>query len=191
MTFAQGSVAKLSDQWTSKFSFVHQRFLTGGIRASEWPLVISEFYRVLQPGGSVQLMELDLASWPHIFEPEAKLLRSRDLLAEKNGLLYDTAKKLAGLLQNAGFTEIRQETVYIPLGKEAGEDGLTGTASICGAWRAMKKPILQADLGIISSEKEFDEAVKAVEDYWDSIDKGAQRAVCLLCAKKPITSTSI
>ena len=69
----------------------------------------------------------------------------------------------------------------------AGEDGLTGNASIGGAWRAMKNAIIQADLGIISSEKEYDELVEAQERQWDSVEKGALMPVLLLCAKKPVS----
>ncbi|KAI8636437.1 S-adenosyl-L-methionine-dependent methyltransferase [Parasitella parasitica] len=41
------------------FDYVHMRLLVTGLRTKEWPVVIAEIYRVLKPGGLVQLVESD------------------------------------------------------------------------------------------------------------------------------------
>ncbi|KAL0074339.1 S-adenosyl-L-methionine-dependent methyltransferase [Phycomyces blakesleeanus] len=41
------------------FDFVHMRLMLSAFRKQEWPLVITEIYRVLKPGGIVQLFESD------------------------------------------------------------------------------------------------------------------------------------
>lgn len=41
------------------FDFVHMRQLIVGLRATEWPNVVAEIFRVLKPGGLVQLVESD------------------------------------------------------------------------------------------------------------------------------------
>lgn len=41
------------------FDFVHMRQLIVALRAKEWPAVLNEIYRVLKPGGLVQLVESD------------------------------------------------------------------------------------------------------------------------------------
>jgi hypothetical protein len=47
-----------STDWTGTFSFIHQRLLFGGLRQDEWPRAISNMYRMLKPGGYVQLGEI-------------------------------------------------------------------------------------------------------------------------------------
>lgn len=41
------------------FDFVHMRLMIIAFRENEWPFVLKEIYRVLKPGGLVQLMESD------------------------------------------------------------------------------------------------------------------------------------
>lgn len=112
--------------------FVHQRFLTNGIQASEWPNAYARFFRVLRPGGSAQFMEVDQATWPQRTKAERKIINSRRLLAEKTGLLFDAAKRSPKMIGNAGFTDIRTETKFISLDKGIciGEDGVVDTAAI-------------------------------------------------------------
>lgn len=41
------------------FDFVHMRLMIIAFRSTEWPLVLKEIFRVLKPGGLVQLVESD------------------------------------------------------------------------------------------------------------------------------------
>lgn len=41
------------------FDFVHMRQLVVALRSNEWLTVIQEIYRVLKPGGLIQLVESD------------------------------------------------------------------------------------------------------------------------------------
>jgi len=48
------SSTSFSLDWSNKFSFVHQRLLYGGLRASEWPVALSEIFRISEPGDATQ-----------------------------------------------------------------------------------------------------------------------------------------
>lgn len=187
VSFKECSVARLPAEWTERFDFVHQRLLAAGILANEWPTVVSEIYRVLRTGGSTQFIELDLMSWPRTTDAEKKLHGGRDALADKIGLLANIGTKIPKLLDDAGFTDVRSEVRYIPLGKryEITEDGERGSASISGAWKAMKKAILEAGVGQFSSEEEYDKVVDTLTEEWDAQEGGVRLPVYLVYARKP------
>lgn len=39
------------------FDFVNMRFMLSAFAVSDWPVVLKETYRVLKPGGVIELME--------------------------------------------------------------------------------------------------------------------------------------
>lgn len=41
------------------FDYVNMRLLIVSLKTTEWPMVIAEIFRVLKPGGLVQLVESD------------------------------------------------------------------------------------------------------------------------------------
>ncbi len=43
----------------NSFDFVHMRLMIIAFRSTEWPVVLKEIFRVLKPGGLVQLVESD------------------------------------------------------------------------------------------------------------------------------------
>ena len=53
------SATNLPKEWSNKFELVNQCFMLSALLAAEWPQVVSEIFRVLKPGGRVQLCELD------------------------------------------------------------------------------------------------------------------------------------
>ena len=49
----------LPNEWNAFFDVVHQRYVANALRAADWKLALSEFHRVLKPGGALQLVEID------------------------------------------------------------------------------------------------------------------------------------
>ncbi|KAI8805113.1 S-adenosyl-L-methionine-dependent methyltransferase [Cladochytrium replicatum] len=47
------------------FDYVHQQNMFTSIPAARWPEIISEFFRVLKPGGYIDLVELEIAHFPN------------------------------------------------------------------------------------------------------------------------------
>lgn len=43
----------------NSFDFIHMRLMIVALRSTEWPFVLNEIFRVLKPGGLVQLVESD------------------------------------------------------------------------------------------------------------------------------------
>ncbi len=71
VTMTIASTTSLPEEWKGQFDLVHQRLLLAALRSEQWPVVLSEMYRVLKPGGAVQLVEFDLS-------PKSKARRWRN-----------------------------------------------------------------------------------------------------------------
>ncbi|EEB93804.1 hypothetical protein MPER_07496 [Moniliophthora perniciosa FA553] len=62
------SVTSLPEEWTNKFDLVNQSLLSGALKAADWPMAVSELYRVTKAGGHVQLCEITRAP-PYLNAP--------------------------------------------------------------------------------------------------------------------------
>ncbi|KLO06586.1 S-adenosyl-L-methionine-dependent methyltransferase [Schizopora paradoxa] len=179
--FSVASVTSLPSGWADKFDFVNQRYLVGALLAKEWPVVLSEFYRVLKPGGAVQLIEIDLRS-PTPETPISVQTRDAKWKAfDTLGLDYGVAGNLAKLLESAGFVEVVDEIRRLPLGKTWGEIGVQGTISIGGAFRNASESLVKA--GALSSNEEYESLMDKLEAEWDL--HGTSYACNVVCARKP------
>ncbi|KAI7857000.1 S-adenosyl-L-methionine-dependent methyltransferase [Circinella umbellata] len=142
------------------FDFVHMRQLIVGLRATEWPNVITEIFRVLKPGGLVQLVESDFT-----------VDRGQDPWI---------ASKLEQLLSDRTFDDIHQETRTIEFGKEG--DPIAG--EMMWSWKsAMRslKPFLADRL-----LKNPDEYNVVIERYFQECTHYHwHMKIWALCARKP------
>ncbi|KAI8804603.1 S-adenosyl-L-methionine-dependent methyltransferase [Cladochytrium replicatum] len=57
----EGNVCARLPYHDNTFDYVHQRFLLAGIPEKSWPDVIKELLRVLKPGGTLDVTEMDIA----------------------------------------------------------------------------------------------------------------------------------
>lgn len=162
--FHVASTTDLLKDWSGKFDLVHQRYLVAALLEEEWPKAISEIYRVLKPGGHIQLIEAhmkDAINAGPAFSRAAKLL---DDVLHKRGLLPDCAKQLGRMLGNAGFVDIVTLDRRVPAGISGGEMGTLGEVTILGAFRRMI-PVFLTE-GLVSSEDEIMELIADVEREW-------------------------
>ncbi|THH14922.1 hypothetical protein EW146_g5486 [Bondarzewia mesenterica] len=163
LSFSINSVTALPEGWTGRFDFVHQRILKVALCSSEWPVAVAEIFRVVRPGGA-----------------------SSKRLLEKRGMLVDVADRLPGMLKEAGFVNVSIEERGMKAGAWAGKDGCEVRDNYIGVYRGMKTPILNAGgLGVVDSEKEFDDFLDAVEAEWDEIE-GTELEMFIMCAQKPL-----
>ncbi|KAI9268925.1 S-adenosyl-L-methionine-dependent methyltransferase [Phascolomyces articulosus] len=147
------------------FDFVHMRQLVVGLRATEWPNVIAEIFRVLKPGGLVQLVESDFT-----------VHRGQDPWI---------ASKLENLLSDRTFNDVQQETRTI----EFGQDGDPIAGEMMWSWKsAMRslKPFLAHRL-----LKNPDEYNPVLERYFQECTHYHwHMKIWALCAQKPSSITT-
>lgn len=186
VTFSVGSVLALPEGWEKKFHIVHQRLLNAALKASEWPVAVRELYRVLQPGGWVQLGEIQ--EWPASLGRESaigrhmrahlKFLRSREID-------IDVGRGLSDLLRDAGFVNISAKIVQIPMGKSWGPLGIDGSRNLEGVLRAAKIPMMSdGGFGAAATEEEYDKLVDDVVKEWDVIE-GYSQTYNIVYAQRP------
>lgn len=171
---------------------IHQRLFIGALLASEWPTDLAELHRVLKPGGIVQLFEVS-DHYPPATPLHARLVKVLTRLHKP--LLYDCGVQLPRMLGEAGFVDVRvvgEGRVALPVGRGAGENGERGKVFYLGAFRGMKRKVLQMDWDgedegvVFKSEKEYDEFLDEIEKEWDSVEGGRMFPVHLICARKPL-----
>jgi len=174
-------VTSLPSEWSGKFDLINQRFLFGALLAKEWPTALSEMHRVLKPGGTVQLIEMD----PRFPVPETPTADQMQLIVQKvfdaHGLQVGVAGDLAGLLHAAGFVDVVSEKKQMPVGKLWGEIGLQGSSSIGGAVRNMSSIVVRS--GAAASEDKYRGLVDKLEEEWNI--HGNQYPSWIVVARKP------
>lgn len=180
--FSIASVTSLPLEWSNKFELVNQRFLSGALLAPEWQKALAEIYRVLKPGGAVQIMELD----PRRVVPDTKvatqvcaaMTKACDML----GLQIDVTEHVSELLREAGFVDIVHETKRAPVGKMWGETGMQGTLSFAGAFRNLSG--IMVKVGLFSSEEEYLRLADKLPEEWDT--HGSHFLCTIATARKPV-----
>ncbi|KAF9455049.1 S-adenosyl-L-methionine-dependent methyltransferase [Macrolepiota fuliginosa MF-IS2] len=183
MKFEIQSVLRLPPDWTNKFTIVHQRLLIAGLRTHEWEQATKEMYRVLKPGGWVQLLELDIwTSGPALAKHRELLYRHSD----RQGTMWrNIAKCMPDFLKQSGFVNLHQDVRKTPLGVWAGRDGIDARDNVLSLLRGLKTPILKGGgYGVVESESEYDGLVAEIQEEIDHTP-GSEAVWSMFWAQKP------
>lgn len=101
---------------TGTFDFIHSRLLIGGI--TDWPSYLANLHRITKRGGKVECIEMELSPYSYGGERQnidewtvnmTKFLKQSDLDPE-------IATSLKSRMEDAGFCDVVEEVVEIPLG---------------------------------------------------------------------------
>ena len=106
-----------------KFDFIHSRDIHSGIPGNRWDEYLSEIFRLLKPGGWLQLIEMD--PWPSCDDGTLSqdsawityLLAMKEMLDQSGVKVFGLGRELARLVEEAGFMNITEITLKVPLGK--------------------------------------------------------------------------
>ncbi|KAJ3711361.1 S-adenosyl-L-methionine-dependent methyltransferase [Lentinula raphanica] len=194
--FSVNSVANLPDpEWSDTFSYAHQRLLVGAANDSLWRTAVAELYRVLEPGGWVELVELqarDVSSWS-VGPNSARLGALLGTLFDAKGVIEDFSVYLPEILQEAGFVNVKCEPRRASVGgelldhtfpshtKTGYESGMLGDL-----WAAMKGPVVESGgYGIVDTAEEYEALVKASVREWKA-SKEAYTTFYAIVGQKPM-----
>lgn len=180
--FSTGSITNLPLEWSNSFKLVHQRLLVAALQLPEWKQAIGEMYRVIAPGGWLQMGEV--GPWqagPVTVEHFALLLA----LFKARGLVIDIYKQIPEMMREAGFVDVYEEERSMAIGSWAGQYGMDVRDNFMGVFRAMKTPALKAGgFGFVKTEEDFDALMAAMEQEWDDTP-GSYIKFFIICGKKP------
>lgn len=143
---------------------------------------MDEIYRVLAPGGWVQLIEGSHCKSGEATQRHFAMLRD---LFVKRGLLLDCVEHIPNILKDAGFDQVKAHRYEISLWGSADEDGIGAKArkNFVGVYKAMQAPIVAMG---IRTEGEFREIMEDLEKEWEN-DTGARVILYTFVAQKPST----
>jgi len=103
----------------ASFDVIHARFITGFLATSTWPVVLSECFRLLRPGGMIcntEFEELGITTSPALAQYNRLLIEAARRAGQcfaPVGDYYGITAVQARLLQEAGFQGIRQQAHVI------------------------------------------------------------------------------
>lgn len=167
MTFAVTSVLDLPDEWTNKFDLVHQHLLIGALKYDAWAVAIKEIFRVIKPGGLVELCE----SIPFKLDSGPRSRRYMDAfrqIAKHYNMDFDIVHRIPDLLLQAGFVEIHTEVKIVNFGPAGGADGHRFSLTHAGIARGFWGPLMVAGgLGVAQSE-EWKALIDEAKEEWES-----------------------
>ncbi|KII85481.1 hypothetical protein PLICRDRAFT_145206 [Plicaturopsis crispa FD-325 SS-3] len=189
LQLAEHSILALPEDWSDKFTLVHQRFLMAAFSYPQWQRALSEIYRVTKPGGWVQICEPkeQVGGRVNMGPVEARFAAMFRGFLRSRGLVLDLDVHLPRLLEEAGFVDTREEHAPVPVGKWAGQLGIDSRDDLIAIFQTMKGVILQeGGLEHVKSEAEYEECVQALGKEWDEIP-GHEFKVYMLVAQKPRT----
>lgn len=101
---------------------IFQRSMGQVIRKDKWQHVLSEMYRILRPGGYIELVEADL--WHHNPGP---VQQAFDTFMQEQctewGLDFVFTETLSQRIEEAGFDVIEYKVLDIPIGEWPKDSG--------------------------------------------------------------------
>ncbi|KAI7899510.1 S-adenosyl-L-methionine-dependent methyltransferase [Cokeromyces recurvatus] len=148
---------------------IFQRDTLSSIPHECWPFLLNELMRVAKPGGSIELVEYDF----HIKNPGPILTLINEwykLVSTSVGInSKKTIMHLKSMLVSAGFQNIEQKIISIPIGEwpteeDEKEKGFLYKHVIKALFKSMK-PWWISELAI--SEEEYDKVIHAAMDEFD------------------------
>ncbi|KIK66220.1 hypothetical protein GYMLUDRAFT_38034 [Collybiopsis luxurians FD-317 M1] len=182
--FSVHSVVELPADWSGTFSYAHQRLLILAMNGSRWRQAVGELFRVLSPGGWVELLEPEVKQLNFDVGPCSKKLKSLILsMFMENGIIDNLGVYLPSILEEAGFVNVRCETRHMSIGK-SGDSGYL-SEEWRDLWKGIKQPLLDSGgYGLVQTGEEFEEILEGATLEWDNSNEAGCTYHTIL-ARKP------
>ncbi len=136
---------------------------------AQWKIALQQHYRVLKPGGWVQILDLQL---PYRLAKDQK--RANELLSisqrmwQARDFMLDGFNEIPVIMKEIGFENIAYLEKKLPLGPAGIQSVTEGWfQSLEGAHRAMKEAVLVS--GATASEEAFDKLLSEAKRDWNDI----------------------
>jgi len=137
------------------YDFIHSRNLAGSIR--DWPNLVRQIYENLNPNGWVEFQEFTNTLYSsdgtlHNDNPLALMMDGLTAACEKVGRTFHPAISLKSWVEEAGFVDVEQRSVRVPIGswpkdKKLKEIGVWTSASLSEGFEALTAVLFQDVLG--------------------------------------------
>lgn len=111
------------EEWTfgQSFDMIHMRNLSGSFK--HWPAIYEECFRHLKPGGYLEVIDFDHTETSRLV-PDSYLaifLGAIREAAERSGRHWAVPHLRRGVLEAAGFVDVRRTVMNIPIGPKSAD----------------------------------------------------------------------
>ncbi|KAL7314057.1 hypothetical protein PS15m_007713 [Mucor circinelloides] len=113
--FVIGNIAKEIPYPDNTFDYVHQRLLLLGLTNDDWENALKELYRVLKPGGYIELAEPDLQDLENMGPILKKLQYTMSDMLKSRNMPNKVACELEDRLIRAGFVNTKLKMTPLKL----------------------------------------------------------------------------
>ena len=186
ITLSVCSITTLPPSWGQTFNFIHQRLLSLALTRSEWEAGLSEMFRVVKPGGWIQLEEA-ITDFPNSGPATQRLGLAINQTALQRGVMSRCAESIPDLLTEAGFINVTTLQHDIQFGGQGDEQSQAGAFTIKELFRSMRHSVVKA--GIVESFELYDDLLKEAEREWHLGSGPSEEANCFpffqFCAQRP------
>ena len=138
--------------------------------------------RFLKPGKSLQLVEVGLLENGSEGPEHARVNSLLKKTYDSRGLMIDCPFQIPTWLEQAGFTEITERRVALPLGRDSGPLGIVCRSTLERTLRTMGGAVQQSSF--VDSAENWDKVMDKVVKEWEGRDN-VSLAIYLFCGKKP------
>jgi hypothetical protein len=181
-SFSVASITALPSTWANRFDIVNHRYLLWALSPDEWLQSLQNAFRVLVPGGWIQVIEPSIATaagtTTRLNEVIARVLDSRNIRADADYFLPELFKKV-------GFVDVQKQGSTIKVGKWGGQIGMQAGDVLMDPLKSMKPLVIKLGCGFEHPETDFDEFLLAARREWDG-SVGASMDINVFFAQKPI-----
>ncbi|KAJ3753624.1 hypothetical protein EV360DRAFT_74367 [Lentinula raphanica] len=194
--FSVHSITSLPPQWTNTFSYAHQRLIVLAMNDALWRSAIKELFRVLKPGGWLELVEFETKRFHYsgVGPSSEKLCSVAEKLFTAKGIVQGVSDYLRPLLAETGFVDIDCQNRDVPVGgrRSTAEGGNGYTGEQWGeGWMGVKVPVLKGGgYGVANTSEEFDALVQASVKEWNE-SKEVYTTFYTIAARKPASSPEL
>ncbi|ORZ01022.1 S-adenosyl-L-methionine-dependent methyltransferase [Syncephalastrum racemosum] len=150
--------------------FIFQRSMGHAIQKDTWPKLLREMWRVLRPGGCIELIEADM--WHHNPGPVQQAFDTfMQEQCQEWGLDFTFTENLRSIIDEAGFQEVDQRTLDVPIGEWPKDPELKQfgfiNKEIQKAYLRNRKTFYLSSWGISSDDYEMaiQEVMEEFEEY--------------------------
>lgn len=163
MRFVQGNVLQGLPFEQGSFAYVHQRLLVGAIPAAQWAGVLHEMGRVTRKGGWLELVE-GTDRYSNVGPCTRQFLDWGKQASARRGIDLSLMLKLAALMQESGWHEVRERRIEVPVGAWGGRPGHLLALDMLNAFVGVKDFYVQT---LSLSATTFDELVARLPQEWE------------------------
>lgn len=150
----------------NSFDFVHQRLLLWAIPAKAWPPLIKEMVRVVRPGGNIEIVEGNGATFSNVGPAQSEISDGVLRLAKLRGIEPSILSRLEVYFYQEGAANVQKQELTLPIGKWGGRIGTLLEKDLLSLIYSFRTPFSR---GLGYTPEKFDRLYQALEGEWNKL----------------------